>query len=212
MTRLSWDAAGQRFYELGVDQGVLFVGIAAGVPWTGLISVSESPTGGDPKPYYLDGIKYLNISSAEEFQATIEAYSSPPEFGPCDGTISIQNGLLVTQQPRKQFGFSYRSKVGNEAGGPDFAYKIHLVYNALCSPAQRSNKTIDDSIEPINLSWDISTLPPSITGFKPTAHLVIDSRYADLEVLSNVEDILYGSDSDSSRLPTPDELIEIFSA
>jgi len=210
VTRLSWDASGKRFYELGIDRGVLYIDSQPGVPWVGLISVSESPSGGEPQPYYLDGIKYLNLSSAEEFEATIEAYSSPREFGPCDGTVAIQNGLFATQQPRKQFSFSYRSKTGNDTEGQDYAYKIHLVYNALAAPSQRSNKTIDDSVNVINLSWQITTLPPSITGVKPTAHLVIDSRYADPDILNTVENILYGSDSQSSSLPTPNDLIDIF--
>lgn len=212
MTRLNWDSPGQRFYELGVDRGVLYIDSQPGVPWVGLISVSESPSGGDAQPYYLDGIKYLNISSAEEFEATIEAYSSPREFGPCDGTVAIQNGLFVTQQPRKQFSFSYRSKTGNDTEGQDYAYKIHIVYNALAAPSQRSNKSINDSVDVNNFSWAITTLPPSITGVKPTAHLVIDSRYTDPTVLITVEDLLYGSDSSTSSLPTPNDLIGIFSA
>jgi hypothetical protein len=210
--RLNWDLSGQRFYEVGIDRGVLFVDAAAGVPWVGLISVSESPSGGTPQPYYIDGLKYLNISSAEEFEATIEAYSSPHEFGPCDGTVAIQNGLYVTQQPRKQFSFSYRSKVGNDTQSEDHGYKIHIVYNALAAPSQRTNKTINDSVDVINLSWSITTLSPPISGFKPTAHMVIDSRYSDPTALSTVEDILYGSDSLTSSLPTPDDLIDIFNA
>lgn len=210
MPRLSWSATGERFYETGVDRGVLYVGTNPGVAWTGLTSVSESPSGGEPKAYYIDGIKYLNLSSAEEFEATINAFNSPSEFGPCDGTVSIQNGLFVTQQPRKPFGLSYRTKVGNDIDGSDHAYKIHLVYNALAAPSERSNNTVGDSTEPNSLSWSITTLPPLVTGFKPTAHFLIDSRLTSQEVLIEVEDILYGSDANSPRLPSAQELIDLF--
>lgn len=211
MARLNWSAVGERFYETGVDRGVLYVGDIPGVAWTGLTSVSESPTGGEAKPYYIDGIKYLNLSSAEEFEATIEAFASPPEFGPCDGTASIQNGLFVTQQPRKSFGLSYRTKIGNDVDGSDYGYKIHLVYNALAAPSGRSNNTMGDSTDPIGLSWAITTLPPAITGYKPTAHFVIDSRTTAPFRLSSIEEILYGSESGSPRLPSAQDLTSLFS-
>lgn len=210
MPRLTWSAVGERFYETGVDRGVLYVNGIYGVAWTGLTSVAESPSGGEARPYYIDGVKFLNISSAEEFEATINAFYRPLEFGPCDGTASIQNGLFVTQQPRKSFGLSYRTKLGNDVDGSDHAYKIHLVYNALAAPSERSNNTLGDSADPSVFSWAITTLPPSITGFKPTAHLVIDSRSTDPSVLSNVEDILYGNEANTAHLPSPDELIAIF--
>ena len=210
MARLDWNATGVRFYETGVDRGVLYVGDAPGVAWTGLTSINEAPTGGDARAFYIDGVKYLNLASSEEFEATINAFSSPPEFGPCDGTVSIQNGLFVTQQPRKQFGFSYRTKIGNDTDGAEHAYKIHLVYNALAKPSSRDNGTMGDSTDPTGFSWAITTLPPSMTGYKPTAHMVIDSRYTLASTLVTVEDILYGSDTNSPRLPSPDELIAIF--
>lgn len=210
MTRLSWDASGERFYETGVDRGVLYAPSSTGVAWTGLISVSESPTGGEARPYYIEGYKYLNLSSAEEYAASISAYNSPPEFGPCDGTVSIQNGLFVTQQPRKSFGFSYRTRIGNDIDGPDHAYKIHLVYNALSSPPQRSNSSIDDSTKPLEIEWNITTMAPAITGYRPTAHFVIDSRFTAPFTLKSIEDFLYGSDSLAARLPQPTELIEFF--
>ena len=212
MSRLTWRNMGERFYEIGVDRGVLYVDLNPGVAWTGLVSVSESPSGGDPKPFYIDGVKYLNLASVEEFEATIVAYYSPPEFAPCDGITSIQNGLFVTQQPRKSFGLSYRSKIGNDLEGSDHAYKIHLVYNALAAPTNRSNTTIGNSNNLDAFSWSITTLAPDITGYKRTAHLVIDSRTTEPSILSTVEDILYGSESTSARLPDPDELIAIFSA
>jgi hypothetical protein len=208
--QLDWSASGERYYETGVDRGVLYVGDEPGVAWTGLTSVSESPTGGEARAYYIDGIKYLNIAAATEFTATINALSSPSEFGPCDGSVAIQNGLLVTHQPRKSFGFSYRTKIGNDIDGSDHAYKIHIVYNALAAPSSRSNNSIGDSTDPNEFSWAITTLPPAITGFKPTAHFVIDSRFTSPELLTEVEDILYGSEATSARLPLASELVTLF--
>lgn len=212
MPRLTWDAIGERFYETGVDRGVLYVDATPGVAWTGLISVSESPSGGDPKPYYIDGIKYLNLSTAEEFEATVAAYSSPSAFGVCEGVKAIQNGLFVTHQPKKSFGLSYRTRVGNDLQGSEHGYKIHLVYNALAGSSQRNNNTIKDTVDPAALSWSITTLAPEITGYRRTAHLVIDSRYTDSDILADLEDIVYGNSSTSARLPAPDELIDIFSS
>lgn len=209
MARLDWGALGERLYETGVDRGVLYIG-ANGVAWTGLISVAESPSGGDAKPYYLDGVKFLNISAAEEYEATLEAFYNPPEFAVCDGIASVQNGLFVTQQPRKSFNLSYRTKIGNDVDQSDHAYKIHLIYNALAAPSDRKNNTTGDSVEPSTFSWGITTLPPSITGFKPTAHLVIDSRFTLVATLTAVEDILYGSDVNVARIPSPDELVTLF--
>lgn len=210
MPRLEWGVAGQRFYETGVDQGVLYVDANPGVPWMGLLTVSENPTGGDPRPFYIDGVKYLNLSSAEEYEASITALSSPPEFAPCDGAVAIQNGLFVTQQPRKSFGFSYRTMIGNDIEGSDFGFKLHVIYNALAAPPNRSSSTIDDGVDPLKLTWAISTLPPPITGYRPTSHMVVDSRYADGEALAALEDILYGDSSHTARLPLPDEIVELF--
>lgn len=210
MPRLEWGVAGQRFYETGVDQGVLYVDSAPGVPWMGLIAVSENPSGGDPRPLYIDGVKYLNLSSAEEYEASITALSAPVEFAPCDGAVAIQNGLFATQQPRKSFGFSYRTQIGNDAEGSDFGQKLHVVYNALAAPPQRSSNTINDGVDPLRLTWSISTMAPSITGYRPTAHLVVDSRYADEAALSALEDILYGDASHNARLPAPDEIVVLF--
>jgi len=212
MPRLVWGAIGERLYETGLDRGVLYIEDDPGVPWNGLISVSETPDGGEAKPYYLDGIKYANVSTAEEFAATINAYYYPREFAPCDGQANIQNGLIVTQQPRRSFGMTYRTRIGNDVEGADFSYKIHLVYNALTEPAQRSNQTLGGSADPSSFTWSITTKPPTITGYKPTAHLVIDTRYTDPEILVEIEDILYGTEADLSSLPAPDELIAIFSA
>lgn len=210
MARLTWSATGQRFYETGVDRGVLYVAGQDGVAWTGLTSVEEAPTGGEARPYYIDGAKFLNIAAAEEFEATINSFFSPPEFGQCDGVSSVQNGLFATQQPRKSFGLAYRTRIGNDVDGTEHGYKIHLVYNALAAPSQRSHATIGDSVEPSAFSWQISTLPPVMTGYKPTSHLVIDSLLTGAETLLAVEDALYGSDGLPPRLLTPNELITMF--
>jgi len=205
-----WGARGERFYETGVDRGVLYPLVGDGVAWSGLISVTESPTGGTPKPFYLDGVKYLNIAAAEEFTAKLDAYGAPAEFAPSDGVTAIHNGLFATQQPRKPFGLSFRSLVGNDVLATGLGYKIHLVYNALAAPASRDNNTRNDSSDPLQLSWTLSTLPPPVTGVKRTAHFVVDSRYADPEMLTELEDLLYGTEGDAPALPTPDELIAIF--
>lgn len=207
--RLTWNAIGERFFETGVDRGVLYVD-AVGVPWNGLVSVSEAPTGAEVTPYYIDGVKYLNHMSSEEFEATVEAYTYPDEFGPCEGIRSVANGLSLAQQPRKQFGLCYRTIVGNDVEGVDHGYKIHLVYNALAAPSERSNTTTGEEVEPFNFSWDIVTKPPTFIGYKHTAHFVIDSRETPSELLSRIEDILYGSDTTNPRQPSVPELLFIF--
>lgn len=210
MPRLTWAAQGEKYYETGISQAVLFVGDSPGVPWVGLTSVEQAPSGGAARPYYIDGNKYLNISESEEFEATINALNAPREFSPCDGIVSIQNGLFVTGQSRKSFGLSYRTIVGNDIDKSDHGYKIHIVYNALAAPSNRSNASTSGSVNVVTNSWKITSMAPSITGLKPTAYLVIDSRYTDPEVLSDVEDILYGTEAEPSRQPNPDELITLF--
>lgn len=209
MSRLEWGTSGQRFYEAGVDRGVLFIN-NLGIPWNGLKSVSENPTGGSPRPFYIDGIKYLNVAESEEFSATIEAFTAPPEFKQCDGELLMYPGLTLAQQPRKSFGLSYRTRIGNDVLHIDFAYKIHLVYNALASPSQRSRNSLGNSTEPLTLSWGITTTPPIVPGYKPTAHLTIDSRTTPPEVLITLEDILYGTDETVARLPSISEVMSIF--
>jgi len=211
MSRLVWGTVGQRFYEAGADRGVLFMD-GLGVSWNGLKTVTESPTGGEPKPFYLDGIKYLNLSESEEFEGTIEAFSAPVEFSACDGELSLYAGLSITQQPRKSFGLSYRTLVGNDVSALDFGYKIHIVYNALAQPSQRARATVSSAIDPLSLSWPFSTTPMDVALSRPTAHLVIDSRTTPSDKLIAVEDILYGTDVTISRLPLPEELITIFSS
>lgn len=211
MAQIVWGVAGTHTYETGVDRGVLFPPNAApGVAWNGLSAVNEAPSGGDPQAYYLDGVKYLQIASAEEFNATIEAFSAPAEFGPCDGTSNIFAGLFLTQQPRKQFGFAYRTIKGNDVEGNEHGYKIHLVYNALAKPSSRNYQTLGTSSDPVGLSWDLTTVPPALTYAKPTAHLVISSLDTVPLHLQMIEDILYGTDTSAPRLPSPTELIGIF--
>lgn len=211
MAKIQWDSPGSRLYETGVDRGVLYIDGQPGVPWSGLRSVEMNPSGGGVKSYYLDGNKYLIASSAEEFGATINAFTYPPEFGQCDGTGSPRPGLILTQQRRKSFGFSYRTKVGNELSG-DFGYKIHLVYNALAEPSSRNYSTTGDNTDPTELSWAITTRPPVIPGFKRTSHFEIDSRTTDSNVLALVEESLYGTDEDLPRLPSFADLLEMYDA
>lgn len=210
MTRLSWGAVGEKYFEAGVDRGVLFVDNAAGVAWNGLVAVKEAPFGGTPTPFYYDGFKYLQLASAEEFTATIDAFSAPWQFAECDGSSSLSNGLFAMQQPRKQFSFSYRTLVGNDTEGVDHGYKVHIVYNALAAPSQQNNSSISNSTTPITLSWAISTAPIRVHGLKPTAHFVVDSRYADPAVMAEVEDILYGTALVPPRLITPEDLARLF--
>lgn len=207
---LTWDTRGERFFEIGVDRGVLYPASQPGVAWTGLISVNETPTGAEERAYFIDGIKYLNLRSAEEFVASIEAFSSPSEFAVCEGYVAVHTGLIATQQPRQPFGMSYRTRFGNEIEGADYGYKIHLVYNALAATASRNNNTISNNSDPSKFNWSVTTLPPPITGYRRTAHLIIDSKTTDPAVLTEVEELLYGTVSTDPSLPTPDELIAIF--
>jgi hypothetical protein len=209
MTRLTWGSVGSRYFEVGVDRGVLYVD-DQGVPWSGLVSVDEDPSGGEPKAYYQDGVKYLNVSSREEFVATLEAFYSPREFDACDGMVSVNNGLFATQQPRKSFGLSYRTKLGNDVAGQDYAYKIHIIYNALAAPSSRSRSTISDSPEASVLSWNLTTQALPTPGAAATAHLIVDTSQCDEYVVSLLEDILYGSDAGQPRLPSPEEMVDLF--
>lgn len=211
MAKLKWNSTGSRLYEAGVDRGVLYVSGQPGVPWSGLTSVEMAPTGGSSKSYYLDGNKYLLASSAEEFGATINAFHYPPEFEQCDGSSSARPGLVLTQQRRKPFGFSYRTKVGSDLNG-DLGYKIHLVYNAFAEPSSRSYSSTSEEPEPIVFGWTITTRPPAIPGFKRTSHVEIDSRTTDSNVLGLIEATLYGTDEDLPRLPTFEELVEMYDA
>jgi hypothetical protein len=210
MARVTWGDAGQRFYEAGADRGVLYVGDDAGVPWNGLTSVRENPSGGEPQPFYIDGFKYINLASAEEFEASIDAFSSPAAFGVCDGTMLIANGLSITQQHRQEFNLCYRTMLGNDVAGLDYGYKLHLVYKALAKPASRANRSLNDSPEPNTLSWDITTAPPRITGYRPTAHMVVNSRTTPTELLAELEDMLYGTEFTDPYMPEQAALITMF--
>lgn len=210
MTRVTWGATGERYFETGLDRGVLYVGDSPGVAWPGLISINEAPSGGGPRPYYIDGFKYLNLSASEEFEATLNAFASPKEFAPCDGTTAVQNGLFATQQPRRAFHLSYRTKIGNDVDGRDHAYKIHLVYNALAGPSQRNRTTQSNDNTPDSHTWQLTTLPPSLTGMKPTAHFEIDSRFTPPGLLAYIEGILYGTDAAPPRIPMVSELLDVF--
>lgn len=210
MARVSWNNIGERRYEAGLDRGMLYVPAQIGVAWSGLISVAEDSSGGEAKAYYLDGVKYANISSTEEYEGVLTAYTYPDQFGVCDGSATIQNGLFATRQPRLSFGLSYRTIIGNDLAGVDHGYRVNLVYNVLASPTQRTHRTFSDNGETTLFSWNLSSKPPSITGYKRTAHFVIDSRTTNPEVLSELEDLLYGTESEDPALPTVAELIAIF--
>lgn len=214
MAKLQWDKTGEHFYETGVDHGVLYPMNADGqtygngVAWNGLTAVTESPEGAEVSAIYADNIKYLNLMSAEDFKATIEAYTYPEEFEQCDGSASLAEGIKIGQQARKAFGFCYRTKVGNDLN-PDLGYKIHIIYGATAAPSERAYETVNDSPEAITFSWEVSTIPVEVTGYKPTAHLEIDSTKVDAAKLAEIEAKLYGSDNEEPVLLLPDEIIAI---
>jgi hypothetical protein len=213
MTELSWGNYGERYFETGVDRGVLYVPGMDGVAWNGLIAVSESPSGGEPKAHYIDGVKYLNHPSREEYEATIEAYTYPIEFDICEGVATIDDeskGLFATQQGRKPFSFSYRTLIGNDGDGVDFGYKLHIVYNALAAPSQRNYQTISDDPDLIAFSWDITTKPIPVQGASYSSHIVLDTRTTWPWVVEAVENLLYGTEDTPPTLPTPEELIALF--
>lgn len=223
MSRLTWDKTGERYYETGVKQGVLYPiqadgRYSKGVAWNGLISVTESPSGAEATPLYADDIKYLNLISNEEFGATIEAYTYPDEFYECDGSASLADGVMIGQQKRKTFGLCYRTTVGNDVDGNDYGYKLHLIYGCLAAPSEKGYNSINDSPEAITFSWEVSTTPVSVNGFKPTSQITIDStKIAEGKKakLTELEDILYGKDGDGGsttgpRLPLPDEVATLF--
>ena len=214
MSKLVWDQTGERYYETGVKMGVLYPQSTGGtypkgVAWNGLTAVTESPSGAEATALYADDIKYLNLISAEEFGATIEAYTYPLEFGACDGSAEIATGVTIGQQKRTAFGLCYRTTIGNDTDGNDHGYKLHIIYGAMASPSEKAYATINDSPEAITFSWEVTTTPVSVSGFKPTANLTIDSTKVDAEKLAALEAILYGSDTESAkeaRLPLPDEI------
>lgn len=211
--KLVWDKSGERFYETGVSNGVLYPRkegkYTQGVVWNGLTAVNESPSGAEPTALYADNIKYLNLMSAEEFSASIEAYTYPDEFEACQGNEEIGDGITVGQQDHVPFGLSYKTLIGNDDDGNGHGYKLHLVYNCLAQPSEKSYATVNDSPEAITFSWEVSTTPEDVPGKKPTALITIDSRKTKPEVLKAIEDVLYGTENKEPMLPTPTELIEI---
>lgn len=214
--KLVWDQTGERIYETGVDHGVLYpmtpTGYGNGVAWNGLTAVTESPSGAEANPLYADNIKYLNLISAEEFGATIEAYTYPEEFGQCDGTAELAPGVLVGQQQRKAFGLSYRTKIGNDTDGQDLGYKLHLIYGAMASPSEKAYNTINDSPEAITFSWELSTTPVEVPNMKPTAIITIDSTKVNSAKMTALEAALYGSTTTEAKLPLPAELVTLLGA
>ena len=218
---LEWDKSGERFYETGISNGVLYPQASngtypEGVAWNGLTAVTESPSGAEATPLYADNIKYLNLISAEEFGATVEAYTYPDEFAACNGEVSLNTGVTIGQQVRKAFGLCYQTKIGNDVDANDHGYKIHIIYGCLAAPSERAYSTINDSPEAITFSWEVTTTPVNVTGFKPTACLIIDSTKVDSTKLANLKTILYGTPASGGqaavdpRLPLPDEIATIF--
>ena len=205
-----WDESGKRFYETGVEKGVLYPAEGGaypkGVAWNGLINVAEKPSGAEPSPLYADNIKYLNLMSNEDFGASVEAYYYPDEFAACDGSAELVPGVSVGQQARKKFGLSYVTKLGNDEDGTDHGYKIHLIYGCLAAPSEKAYGTVNESPEAITFSWELSTTPVAVPGMKPTACIVIDSTKVDADKLKALENALYGTTEKEAYLPLPAEL------
>ena len=217
MSRLTWDNTGERLFETGVKNGVLYPIQAdgkytKGVAWNGLISVTESPSGAEATALYADDIKYVNLLSNEEFGATIEAYTYPDEFAECDGSGTLAEGVLLGQQKRKVFGLCYRTTIGNDVDGNDHGYKLHLVYGCLAAPSEKAYSTINDNPDAITFSWEVTTTPVNVTGFKPTSQITIDSTKVVKEKMTAIEALLYGSEEKEPSLPLPDELAAVLSA
>lgn len=212
MSKLVWDQTGEHLYETGVDHGVLYPydttnkAYGNGVAWNGLTSVQETPSGAESNPLYADNIKYLDLRSAEEFGATIEAYTYPDEFAILDGSAQLATGVMIGQQTRGMFGFCYRTRIGNDTDGDAHGFKLHLIYGATASPSERQYETVNDNPDAIQFSWEINTVPVQVEGFRPTAVVTIDSTKADKTKLDALMDILYGTENAEPRLPLPDEI------
>ena len=216
MSVLVWDQTGERLYETGVKNGVLYVqesdgSYPLGVAWNGLVSVTEKPTGAEATAIYADDTKYLNLVSAEEFGATIEAYTYPDEFAECDGSANLANGVMVGQQARKSFGMVYKTTLGNDVDTNDYGYKLHIIYGALAAPSEKGYQTINDSPEAITFSWEVKTTPVAVTDLRPTASIVIDSTKADEALLATLEEMLFGTAGTDPYLPLPDAIKTLFS-
>lgn len=214
MAKLIFDEVGSRFFETGVKNGVLFVQGADGeyengVVWNGLTAVTESPSGAEATPLYADDMKYVVLYSTEEFGATVEAYTYPEEFEQCDGSAALMDGITIGQQPRKSFGLVYKTVIGNDVQGQDLGYKIHIIYGAKAAPSEKAFATINDSPEAVTFSWELSTVPVPVSGHRPTATVVVDSTKVDAEKLVLLEAKLFGSETEESTLPLPDEIAEL---
>lgn len=214
MAKLVFNNVGERLFETGVKNGVLYVmgddgTYEKGVVWNGLTAVTESPSGAETTPLYADDVKYVVIYAAEEFGATVEAYTYPEEFEECDGSASIFEGVTIGQQTRKSFGMCYKTSVGNDVQGQDFGYKIHIIYGAKAAPSEKSYSTINDSPEAVTFSWELSTVPVPVKGFNPTATMVIDSTRVPAEKMTLIENKLYGTESEEPTLPLPNELLAL---
>ena len=217
MPKLTWDNTGERIFETGVKQGVLYPiqsdgKYTKGVAWNGLTAVTESPSGAEATALYADDIKYLNLLSNEEFGATIEAYTYPDEFAECDGSAELATGVMIGQQKRKIFGLCYRTTIGNDVEGNDYGYKLHLVYGCLAAPSEKGYSTINDNPDAITFSWEVTTTPVNVEGFKPTSQITIDSTKADPTKLAALEAVLYGGEATEAKLPLPDEVATLMSA
>ena len=217
MPKLTWDNTGERIFETGVKQGVLYPiqsdgKYTKGVAWNGLTAVTESPSGAEATALYADDIKYLNLLSNEEFGATIEAYTYPDEFAECDGSAELATGVMIGQQKRKIFGLCYRTTIGNDVEGNDYGYKLHLVYGCLAAPSEKGYSTINDNPDAITFSWEVSTTPVNVEGFKPTSQITIDSTKADPTKLAALEAVLYGAEAAEAKLPLPDEVATLMTA
>ena len=214
MAKLVFNNVGERLFETGVKNGVLYVmgddgAYENGVVWNGLTAVTESPSGAETTPLYADDVKYVVIYAAEEFGATVEAYTYPEEFEQCDGSAAISEGITIGQQTRKSFGMCYKTSVGNDVQGQDYGYKIHIIYGAKAAPSEKSYSTINDSPEAVTFSWELSTVPVPVEGHNPTATMVIDSTRVPAEKMALIEAKLYGSEDTEATLPLPNEILDL---
>lgn len=216
MSKLVWDKISERLYETGVRNCVIYPQAEGGtyprgVAWNGITSITESPSGADANDNYADDTKYLTLRSREEFGGTIEAYTYPDEFAVCDGSAEVVTGVIIGQQTRKPFGLCYRTAIGNDTQYDDYGYKLHLIYNATASPSDRQYQTINDSPEAISFSWEYTTTPIEVDGYKPSSSIIIDSTQVNSEKLKDLKDILYGTSETEARLPLPAEVFDLFS-
>lgn len=217
MSKILWDAVGERFYETGVDHGVLYPMLdngsyGTGVPWNGLTTVTENPSGAEDSPQWADNMKYLNLKGAEEYGLTVECYTTPEEFDKCDGTLEIADGVSVSQQKRQNFGFCYRTRIGNDVKNDDYGYKLHLVYGCSASPSEKSHSTVNDSPEAATMSYEITTTPVTLEGYRAVSCITIDSTKIDKSKLEELEKKLYGDEDGDATLPTPTEIKDLLAA